>query len=241
MLVDFCLPIKDEEDLAVKNVTKLINYLTSLNPDYDWQVTVIINGSSDNSYINLKDKIESDKFRVISITEAGKSRAIKKAWSNSEADILTFMDIDLAVPLNFIEDLVNPIKNKNANLVIASRFLKDSQVSRSWQRWFVSRFYILLSKLILNHRQTDLQCGFKAIDKNSFREIERYLKDNNWFLDTELIVFSKLKGLKIKEIAVNWSENRKRGQKSGVKIFKDGFNFISNLIKLKLRITKLNK
>ena len=81
-----------------------------------------------------------------------------------------------------------------------------------------------------------MQCGFKAIKLEQFKKIVNLIKDDYWFFDTELVIFSKLNNLKIKEIPVDWEENRYEKRKSKVNILRDSFGFLKNLIKLKLRL-----
>ena len=113
------------------------------------------------------------------------------------------MDADLAVDLEATKHLILPIINQEADLVVGSRFLQDSLAQRSKRRGFLSRSYVIFSNFILNHQQTDIQCGFKAIKKEAFQQIEKYLQDDYWFFDTELVVLARLANLRIKTIPLN--------------------------------------
>ena len=65
------------------------------------------------------------------------------------------------------------------------------------------------------------------------------IQSNEWFFDTELIAFANHFGRKIKEIPVDWQENRYEARKSKINLARDSMKFIVNLIKLKLRLLKL--
>jgi selenophosphate synthetase-related protein len=114
--------------------------------------------------------------------------------------------------------------------------LPDSKINRSFIRELSSQSYNFLSKIILGHNFSDLQCGFKAIKVDVFNKIAPYIKDNKWFFDTELIFFTNYFGYKIKEMPVDWQENRYDKRKTKVNLIKDSFKFIINLIKLKIKI-----
>ncbi len=238
MKIDFIIPVYNEQQLLEKNILKLLSFLYSQNYQFDWQIIIAVNGSSDSS-AEIAKEISSRQEKIISllIKDRGKGRAIKEAINQSLADYIIYMDIDLAVSLDNINDLMFEIKN-NYDLIIGSRRLPLSQRERSWIKDLSSSMYIFISKLILNHNFSDLQCGFKAIKKSSFNKISEMVIDNNWFFDTEILIFSKRNNLKIKEIPVNWSENRYEKRKSKIKLLKDSFKFIGNLIKLKKRISK---
>lgn len=237
MKIDFIVPAYNEEKLLEKNILKLYDFLKKENYKFDWQIKIIINGSNDKSE-EIAKKIEGPHIKYQTIKERGKGKAIKTAILNSLADYIVYMDIDLAVALEDINTLLSP-ENLDYDLIIGSRLLPQSKRERSKIKDLSSKIYILLSKVILKHKFSDLQCGFKAVKRGSYNKIKDYLQDNNWFFDTELLIFSNFFNLKIKEIPVNWSENRYEKRKSKVKLFRDSIKFIKNLIKLKKGINKL--
>lgn len=243
MKIDICLPIKNEQEIIVNNVQAIVEYLNSCDLDVSWVITGVINASSDRSYEIFKslEKTYPKNLKTIKLDKPGKGRAIKEAWNRSESDILIFMDIDLAVPLSYLSKLVKVFLTNSADLVIASRFLPASSSKRTWLRKIISYTYVFLSRLILNHKQTDVQCGFKAIVRDKYKIIEPNLIDNYWFLDTELIIFSKIENLRIIEIPVTWNDRKNKKKKSNINIIKDSARFISNLIKLRRRLLKIKK
>jgi len=97
----------------------------------------------------------------------------------------------------------------------------------------ISRTYNILVKLILWTKYSDAQCGFKAINKQTFQKLLPNLKDNEWFFDTELLTIAEKKGLKIHEIPVTWVEDTD----SRVNIIDTAYKYIRDLIKLRMRIS----
>ncbi len=239
MFIDFCIPVYNEEKILKNNILKLFSYCQKQNFPFAWQIVVVVNGSDDRSLaiaLNLAQK--NSKIKVTDLKHAGKGRAIKYCGEQSQADILVYMDIDLAVSLDNINDLIFPFFQNKVDLVIGSRLLPEAKINRSFVRELSSQGYNFLSRLILNHHFSDLQCGFKAIRKDFFKKIAPYIKNDRWFFDTELIVFTNLFGGQIKEIPVDWSENRYEQRKSKVNLIKDSLKFFVNLLKLKIRINK---
>ena len=243
MKVIFCLPIKNEEDVLENNLIRLINYLNEQKFEFDWKVSGAINGSNDNSVSIIKKVKERfpDKIDFLVIDRPGKGGAIKHYWRQTEADVLSFMDADLAVSLSGIRQLIEPIVRGEQDMVIGSRFIANSCAERSWQRGFISTGYALFSRLILGHTKSDLQCGFKAISKKAFESIDKYLLNDYWFFDTELVVTAEMFNLRILEIAVNWKENREGTKKSDIKIFRDSLSFIWNILKFRFRLFRIKK
>jgi glycosyltransferase involved in cell wall biosynthesis len=235
LTVEFCLPVFNEEGILENSIKKLMYFCEKKQFPYDWRIVVVSNGSTDSS-VEIARCLVGPKCVLENIAEAGRGRALRNYWHRSNADLLVYMDVDLAVSLDDISDLLNPLLFGEADLVIGSRLLPTSKISRSLIREASSRGYSLVSRLILNHPYKDLQCGFKAIRKTAFEAIFPFLEENKWFFDTELIIFAHRKNFRIKEIPVDWSENRYDLRRSKVKIFRDTMVFIKNLIRLKFRL-----
>ncbi len=234
MKISFALPAYNEEFLIKKNLIYLFNFLNKQNYNFNWDLVLIINGTSDNSELIAKEIANKNtKIKIFTIKERGKGGAIKKYFNYSNSDILIYMDIDLAVSLENINDLLKALLEENAELVIGSRLLKNSKTKRSIIRSISSKLYILLSKQIIKHNFSDLQCGFKGIKRDTWKKISPKIKDEAWFFDTELLILCQRNNVKIKEIPVNWKENRYEKRKSKIKLLKDSFIFIKKLIKLK--------
>jgi len=241
MLVEFCLPIYNEETILADSVQKLYNFLIDQNFPFDWQIVIVINGSSDSSPLIAK-KLSldyPDKIKFTDISEPGRGQALKRYWLKSSADIFVYMDIDLAVSLEAIPQLIQPILNDDYQLVVGSRLLPDSKIKRSFIRELSSQTYNFLSRLLLKHHLSDMQCGFKAISQQAFVAIAPHLQDPHWFFDTEMIIISRALGYKIKEVPVDWQENRYDKRKSKVKLLYDSTRMFKNLIKLRHRVKKM--
>lgn len=231
MKIDFCIPIKDEEEILEENLNELLNFLNQANYNFNWRVVGVINNSSDNSEEickKFKNKFP-DNLDYKLVFGVGKGGAIKDCWRQSGADVLVFMDADLAVPLSFINNLITPIINNQADLVIGSRFVPGANAKRSLKRKITSWAYVNISKLIVPHKTKDLQCGFKAISKKAFDKVDKFKTDDFWFFDTELVVLSERFNLRVNEIAIYWNEKRKSAKKSKINIIRDGGLFIKKL------------
>ncbi len=241
MLIDFCLPAKNEVDIIAANARRLFGYLNELRLSCDWRIIILINGSTDNSF-NIAASLEEEcprHFRAINYQEGGKSKSLKKYFANSEADILVFMDMDLAVALEDIPALINPVLEDRVDIVIGSRLLPGSKTGRSALRDFSSRSYNLLAQLVLRNNITDLQCGFKAFKKSLFKHLEPYFQDDRWFFDAELITLSLKFNYRLKQIPVDWLENRYFKRVSKVKN-SEAWYFIKELFALKKRLKRIS-
>lgn len=242
MTIDFCLPVYNEEKILAANLAYLRDFLIAQTWSFTWQITIIVNGSNDCSLAIAQDWADRyELLRVINLTKGGKGWAVREGFRNSPADILVFMDIDLAVSLENLVDLLQPLLLNQQDLVFGSRLLPRSETSRSMLRNLTSQLYNLISRLLLRHQFTDLQCGFKAMRREMFIKIDPALQDNQWFFDTELTILAQRQGYRLLEIPVNWQENRYQKRASKINPWRDGYRFIKKLIVFSWRLRSMRK
>ena len=121
------------------------------------------------------------------------------------------MDIDLSSdPSNFIK-MHNQLE-EGYDLVIGSRQLDPALVERAFQRRMISLVYRTLVRSCLKLPFMDYQCGFKLFKRDKVLPLIARIKNDNWFFDTELIFYAQKQGLKIKELAINWKESKRKSR-----------------------------
>jgi glycosyltransferase involved in cell wall biosynthesis len=240
MKVEFCLPVYNEEKIIRDSIVKLYDFLMKQNFVFNWNIMILNNGSTDSTR-QICTELKNQKISFENIIEAGRGRALKNYWIKSDADVLVYMDIDLAVSLENIPSLMKPLTDEGYDMAIGSRLLPESSIKRSFIRELSSQMYNFLSRVILHHNFSDMQCGFKAIKKEVIIKIAPFIKDNKWFFDTELVILAKYNGYRIKEVPVEWEENRFDVRKSKVNILRDSLRFIINLIILRLRLPRISR
>jgi len=223
------IPVYNEEKILEDSITKIRNFSIKNMSNYKWGIIIANNASTDNT-LKIAKKLSKKYNNVgfIHLNKKGRGRALRKAWTESNSDILCYMDVDLSTDLGALPNLIKAI-DEGYDVVTGSRFLPDSKVERKLKREILSRGYNSLLKLILNVKFKDAQCGFKAVNKRIVKEIIPLIKNNEWFFDTELLVLSEKKGYKIKEIPVKWTEDKD----SKVRTAQTSFNYIKSIFRLR--------
>ena len=241
MLVDFCLPAKNEGLIIRSSLDKLLAYCRQAKFDFSWRIIGVINGSDDDSPAIFQEykKRYPEEIDCFEVKEAGRGGALKKYWSLSRADIVAYMDADLAVALENIPALINPLLDNSSDLVMGSRLLPGAKRQRSLGREIVSQSYILASRLLLGGQATDYQCGFKAIRREVFNKLKPLLRNDYWFFDIELVVLARHFAYRVREIPVDWQEGRYNKRSSRVKIFRDSLISFINLMKFRRYLSEL--
>jgi glycosyltransferase involved in cell wall biosynthesis len=178
----------------------------------------------------LKQEFPAD-VDVYHLTERGRGRALRHAWTRSRADVCAYMDVDLSTELAALRKIVDPILQGGCDVATGSRLHKgQSQVTRSVKRYFLSKTYNIIVRQVLHTRIRDHQCGFKAVSRRAIEHVVPQIKDQTWFFDTELLVLSVKQGFTVAEIPVRWVED----QDSRVKIAKTAWDDIKGIIRLRL-------
>jgi len=132
---------------------------------------------------------------------------LRKAWLDSEAEILTYMDVDLSTSLDAFPALVKAIAEERYDIATGSRLMKGSKVTRILKREITSRSYNMIIKIAFWNKFSDAQCGFKAISRKAANFLVPRIKDQGWFFDTELLLLAEKGGFKIKDIPVEWVDD----------------------------------
>jgi len=207
-LVEIVIPVYNEEKELEENVLRLYQFLNKSFNDFNWQITIADNASIDKTASIGKELARKyQKITYLYLPQKGRGRAVKKVWRESQADLLAYMDLDLSTDLKHFPRLIKSLIS-NFDLAIGSRLLVDSEVyHRSLKREILSRGYNFLIRLLFKTRFSDAQCGFKAITKKAAEEVLPLIKDNQWFMDTELLVLAEKLGYKIYEEPVAWRDN----------------------------------
>jgi putative flippase GtrA len=202
--VDIVVPVRNEERDLAPSVRRLAGYLRESFP-FSARITVADNGSTDATWaIASRLARELPEVRAVHMELPGRGRALRAIWSQSEAEVLAYMDVDLSTDLNALLPLVAPLLSGHSDLAIGTRLARGSRVVRGPKREIISRGYNLLLRTLMGARFSDAQCGFKAIRRDLARALLPLTQDTGWFFDTELLVLAERAGLRIHEIPVDW-------------------------------------
>jgi putative flippase GtrA len=205
--IDIVVPVYNEQSALERSVRRLHAFLTTELP-FDWRIIVTDNASTDATPgIARALALELPHVTVMRLEAKGRGRALRRAWTDSDADVLAYMDVDLSTDLRALLPLVASLISGHSEVAIGSRLSAGSRVTRGGKREFISRSYNHLLQLVLRARFSDAQCGFKALRADAARELLPLVEDEGWFFDTELLVLAQRRGMRIHEVAVDWIDD----------------------------------
>lgn len=263
------IPMWNEAAVIAANLKMLQECLQPLRSSFDLRIEVVDNGSTDGSgeivrnFSNadqsflsknvLKENAEetfspesvdaSSLISLVTIAEPGKGGAIRASWIRhlDDADILMFMDADLATDLEAVPRLIASIMSGESNIVCGSRFVRGARVERRIDRLVASWIYRLLQTIVLRLPVKDAQCGFKAVSAAAARDLLPRCVESGWMFDTELLAWAKVLHKNVVEIPVTWRDDRMRPRQSAIRLFRDSWGFVFRLFQIRIRMRNRKK
>jgi glycosyltransferase involved in cell wall biosynthesis len=207
MRVNITVPVYNEEAALPVSIPRLNKFLDGC-PGFDCEIVIADNASTDRTYeVACALARRFPRVRVVHLELKGRGRALKQVWSESTADILSYMDVDLSTDLRALPPLIEALASGKFDLGTGSRLQKESKVIRGLKREFTSRCYNRLVKLFFSTKFSDAQCGFKAITREAAQRLLPDVEDTGWFFDTELLVLAEKSGHRIFDLPVTWIDD----------------------------------
>lgn len=229
--VNVTIPVYNEEKILAESIGKVDRFLVQHAP-FDYEIVIANNASTDRTRGVADDLCRGHgSVRAIHLEQKGRGRAVRKAWNESNADILSYMDVDLSADLHAFPPIIDAIVNGGFDLATGSRLLDPSSTTRGLKREVLSRGYNLLVKVLFRTRFSDAQCGFKAITRQAATALLPLVEDNAWFFDSELLILAEKLDYRIFDLPVHWVDD----PDTRVKIWSTAIADIKGLIRVRKR------
>jgi putative flippase GtrA len=205
--IDVVVPVHNEQAALQHSVRRLHAFLSDEMP-YAWRIVIADNASTDATLAMARAlALELEHVTVLHLDRKGRGRALRAAWTASDADALCYMDVDLSTDLRALLPLISPLVSGHSEVAIGSRLAPGARIVRDPKREVISRCYNGLLRHVLRARFSDAQCGFKAVRADAARTLLPLIEDQGWFFDTELLILAQRRGLRIHEVAVDWIDD----------------------------------
>lgn len=205
--IEIAIPVCNEEASLERNVELLLEYMRREFP-FRFSIVVADNASSDSTpWIASGLAAQHEEVSALRLERKGRGLALRTAWLVSEADVLSYMDVDLSTNLESFLPLVAPILSGHSELAIGTRLAHHAHVRRRVKRELLSRGYNSLIRAAFRVSFSDAQCGFKAVRGDVARRLVPLVRDDGWFFDTELLLLAEQAGMRIHEVPVDWIED----------------------------------
>ena len=228
MKVLLIVPSYNEEDNVLSNYKKIVDYNKKHNTNYD--VIVINDGSKDKTE---EICIENNIPHISLVHNLGIGGAVQTGYKyayENDYNVAVQFDGDGQHDVRYVKDIIKPIKENKADMVIGSRFIdkSSSNFKSSKARRIGITLISFFIKLITGKKIYDTTSGFRAANK---KVIERFV--NNYPVEypepvstTEVLRL----GYNVEEIPVSMNE-RENGV-SSIKAWKNVYYMINVILSI---------
>ncbi len=238
-ILSIVIPVFNEEKYILKTILQV---LKSNSLKFKKEIIIIDDGSTDNTYHQIKKYIRSIKYiknkpivkLIKKLRNEGKGAALKTGILNSSGDIILIQDADLEYSPDDYPVLLEPFIKNDADVVYGSRFISQKPHRALYFWHFLGNLFLTtLSNAFTNINLTDMETGFKVFKKSIIGKLVKKLKSNRFGFEPEITAkISKIKDIKIYEVGISyWGRTYKEGKKIN---WKDGVKTIWQIIKFNL-------
>jgi dolichol-phosphate mannosyltransferase len=190
-IISIVSPIFNEDG----NIKVFYNELKKviINLDFDYEIILVNDGSTDNSLVYLIELVQSEKnIKVINLSRNfGHQLAITAGLDNAKGDCVIILDSDMQDPPSVIIDLVSKWQDGFQIVNAKRRSRKDGFL----KNFSAKLFYKFLNSILTNKISENVG-DFRLLDKKavnilqSIKEKDRYLRGlSSWigFKQTEVL------------------------------------------------------
>jgi glycosyltransferase involved in cell wall biosynthesis len=222
------VPVYNEKKFIKKAITAVLKVnIGKLKKE----IIVIDDGSNDGTSQVLKT-IKNRAVKVIyQKKNRGKGAAIRRGLKEITGDIVVIQDADLEYNPKELILLLQPILDKNADVVYGSRFLGD-RPHRVLNYWHMvgNKFLTLLSNMLTNINLTDMETGYKMFTRKVADRL--LLEEDRFGIEPEFTAkIAKMK-CRVYEVGISYfGRNYDQGKKIN---WKDGLMAVWCVLKYNL-------
>jgi dolichol-phosphate mannosyltransferase len=212
------IPCFNEEQTLRQCIERV---LTLRSADLDLEIVIVDDCSKDRS-LQIARELQSShqEIRVIHHDRnQGKGAALRTGFREASGDFVAIQDADLEYEPHELRNLVEPLRDGRADVVIGSRF-KGAGTHRVLYFWHSvgNRILTLLSNMFTDLNLSDMETCYKVFRREVIQGID--IEENRFGFEPEIVAKIAHRHLRIYEMAISY---RGRTYAQGKKItWKDG-------------------
>jgi glycosyltransferase involved in cell wall biosynthesis len=161
--------------------------------------------------------------KVIREKRQGKGFVVASMFEDVEADLYILVDGDDTYPADKVHDLLRPILDEQADMVVGNRLAEFGE--RSFRRFhlFGNKLVVSLVNLIFKCKLKDIMSGYRAFSRDFVRKVP--IVSRGFEVETEMTLQALQYDFVITEVPVPYRK-RPEGSSSKLKTFSDGMKTI---------------
>ncbi len=200
-------------------------------PEHELELIVVDDCSGDGT-LDILEKYPQSYTRLLKHeVNQGKGAALRTGIAAATGDVVIIQDADLEYDPREYPLLIEPILNRNADVVYGSRFMGGGphRVVYFWHM-LGNRFLTTLSNMFTNVNLTDMETCYKVCRREIIQQFT--IEEDRFGFEPEITAKLAHSGCIIYEVGITYQgRTYSEGKKIG---YKDGFRAIYAIIKYNL-------
>jgi len=197
------------------------------------EIVIVNNNSTDATEKVARGTLASLSAhgRIINECRQGKGNAVRRAFSDVDADIYVMADADLTYPAEMVGMLIQPIIDGEADMVVGDRLSEGHYARENKRRFhgFGNRLVKDLINRLFGSRLKDIMSGYRAFSRKFVKNYPILVE--GFQLETDVTLHALDKRFRILEIPVPYKD-RPAGSFSKLNTFKDGARVIFTIAQI---------
>lgn len=188
-------------------------------------ICVFDNNSSDHT----AEEAAKAGAALVRETRQGKGHVVRSMFHRLDADIYLMVDGDGTYPAASVHDLLRPVLNDDADMVVGSRLHHESDSRFRLLNRFGNALFLWILNRLFHVRLTDILSGYRAFNRRFVKDIPVFSR--GFEIETELTIKALQRGHRVMEVPVDLGV-RPEGSFSKIRVIHDGVLIFNTILAL---------
>jgi glycosyltransferase involved in cell wall biosynthesis len=188
-------------------------------------IHVFDNGSSDGT----ADVARAAGAQVHLVPTRGKGEAVRAMFRDVDASVFVMVDGDLTYPAERARDLIQPIIQGRADMVVATRLQKSDTSGFPPFHVLGNRIVLMCINALFDARLSDVLSGYRAFSRRFVKTMP--VLSRGFEIETEITLHALEHRIPVIEMPIAYAA-RPPGSESKLHTFRDGYRVLATIVRL---------
>ena len=226
MLLSIVIPVYNEESTIGNIIDRSKMALQQIGIPFE---IIVVDDRSHDKSVEVAKRHNGKIYTLVE--HLGKGYVLRAGFSKAKGDIIITIDSDGSHRPEELQEVLMPVFENKADLVIGSRYLNHKRVAARKLNAFGVRIFNYLIKLLTGVAVTDSQSGYRAIKRDILNKQKLYARE--YEIESEMLVKTVKAGFRVVEVPISF-EQRTYGR-SGVDPVWDGSKILYSIMLARFR------
>jgi len=187
------------------NAAKTLRLTYDAIPKEDVDHMILVDDASRDETLQVARELKLEVFvHGRNYGYGGNQKTCYTEALKAEADIVVMLHPDYQYDPTLLPNLVEPLKEGTADVVLGSRLMQGNVVEQGmpWWKFMGNRFLTGIQNRVLKQNLTEYHTGYRAFSRRVLEEVPFLLNSDNFVFDQEMLVQAMHLGFRIKEVPV---------------------------------------